>query len=691
MQVTVGAGHGCLLSAAGDVWCWGENKAGQLGDGFREPQPKPVKVASGVVSVAAGEGFTCAVEQGGRVRCWGALPEPMRGPDQAEVERACQAGEGGVECQWLAAAKALQARIPNKKRFRELMKQRQAAEARERSTPRVLSPPITNAVSIAAGGDSACALDRAGRATCFMYAAPGTSAHSIWGRERMAKPKLIRGVGRLVEVAPGALKTCGRTSAGKVFCWDEAEGPKEVTGISDATSLAMTIETACASLANGEVHCWPTRYDEAPKSVPGLRQVTELRGGGRKSFCALTKDRQIFCWGRLGSEWFAERGGSLELESPERIRGASGSTALAVGYGHACAMAPDGVRCWGSATRGALGDGTLAEATAPVAVSLGENAIDVAAAGSASCAVLASGQVRCWGAGYGQDATFGGEGAAIGLVPGVVGASRVFAGDQGACALVGGTITCWHHAERPRVARPVPTIADAIAVAPDSSTVSCAARASGETACWWGGGEPAPLPGVRDLVELAYGAYDWSCGRTKAGRMVCWSMPLHLPAAVLPAPKLAAIPNVGRAVSVTTTAFRACAARADGSVVCTGSMSTPHKLRKLTGFANVVQLDASNTGTIGSLLCARTRSGEALCQGWGRWGELGTGRFTPPPYPHVAPAKGIDDASDVAVGEHHACALRKTGEVWCWGSDTLGEVSGVARGVRRCARPIHRP
>jgi alpha-tubulin suppressor-like RCC1 family protein len=61
----------CALQA-GAVKCWGDNGAGQLGDGTKTTQPSPVGVALGGVAtdVALTRTHACAVVDGG-VKCWG--------------------------------------------------------------------------------------------------------------------------------------------------------------------------------------------------------------------------------------------------------------------------------------------------------------------------------------------------------------------------------------------------------------------------------------------------------------------------------------------------------------------------------------------------------------------------------------------------------------------------------------------
>jgi alpha-tubulin suppressor-like RCC1 family protein len=84
-DVVLGAWHACALvqsdvSIGGEVYCWGVNFVGQLGQGytngtFSKPEgsatPLLVKGLSNTTALYAGKYATCAVMSAQRVACWG--------------------------------------------------------------------------------------------------------------------------------------------------------------------------------------------------------------------------------------------------------------------------------------------------------------------------------------------------------------------------------------------------------------------------------------------------------------------------------------------------------------------------------------------------------------------------------------------------------------------------------------------
>jgi alpha-tubulin suppressor-like RCC1 family protein len=71
--LAVGVDHTCAIGTDQAVYCWGDNKYGELGDGTDADRAVPTKAAvSGqFVMVGAGNHLTCALEKSGAVWCWG--------------------------------------------------------------------------------------------------------------------------------------------------------------------------------------------------------------------------------------------------------------------------------------------------------------------------------------------------------------------------------------------------------------------------------------------------------------------------------------------------------------------------------------------------------------------------------------------------------------------------------------------
>jgi alpha-tubulin suppressor-like RCC1 family protein len=72
-DLAVSTSHTCALVDAGDLYCFGSNYFGELGDGTTDNSKRALKVPSisGATHVATGAEVSCAVVAGGGVSCWG--------------------------------------------------------------------------------------------------------------------------------------------------------------------------------------------------------------------------------------------------------------------------------------------------------------------------------------------------------------------------------------------------------------------------------------------------------------------------------------------------------------------------------------------------------------------------------------------------------------------------------------------
>ena len=132
-------------------------------------------------------------------------------------------------------------------------------------------------------------------------------------------------------------------------------------------------------------------------------------------------------------------------------------------------------------------------------------------------------------------------------------------------------------------------------------------------------------------------------------------------------------------VEITVGHDHQCVRTAMGTVQCWGSnhsgqlgnastttTQTPQTVVGLPGPA--VRVDAGVGAT-----CAIVSGGALYCWGNNQFGQLGVGNFNNASI--ASPVQGLSSGViDVAVGDHHTCAILAGGTVRCWGFDSSGQV-----------------
>lgn len=356
------ATHSCALLAAGGVRCWGDNTQGKLGIGVTGHR----NVATAVVglgdatAISVGSGHGCAATRGG-ARCWGDNDWVQLGNGDMG------AYDDGVESNALA--------------------------------PVGVTGLGAGAIGVAAAGRHSCAVTAAGALACWGTENIGELGNgdqdnfgpNVW----YASPQPVGGLGSGVVAVSGYWKhSCALTGAGDVYCWGENVAGKIGDGSTDnayvatpvsglggaAVSIAVGENHSCAALGTGAVKCWgandfgqlgigaPDGNDHpSPETVPGLAAVVAVAAGGDNT-CALTSTGAMKCWGR--NDWGQLGNGDDNYDhqsSPVDVVGlGSGVVAMSVGgsgsgvlpRAHSCAVLDSGeARCWGYGNQGQLGDG----------------------------------------------------------------------------------------------------------------------------------------------------------------------------------------------------------------------------------------------------------------------------------------------------------------------------------------------
>src|SRR4249919_1841539 len=355
------------------------------------------------------------------------------------------------------------------------------------------------------------------------------------------------------------------------------------------------------------------------------------------------------------------------------------SSLIATGSYHTCARAANGtVRCWGDNSSAELGVGTTAPRAAPVQVSgLGGGIQAVAAKGLYTCALTATGTVRCWGdnsRGQLGDGTTAQRRTPV-AVTGLASTVRSIAtGNLHTCALTtAGAVLCWG--------------SNAYGQLGDGTTTQ---RLT-----------PVPVAGLGSGVRSIAAGGDHTCAVTTAGAVFCWGDNIagqlgdgtraqrNMPVAVS---------GVSSGVqSIALGYYHSCALSTAGAVSCWGYNAVGALGDGSTGDANNDRLTPVAAVGLGSGVreiaagyehsCAVTTAGAMLCWGWNVHGQLGdnttTNRLTP------VPVAGLSSGVQaLAGGVYHTCAMTTADAVYCWGSNALMQLGDGTTTERLTPVPV---
>ncbi|HMN07617.1 MAG TPA: Ig-like domain-containing protein [Gemmatimonadaceae bacterium] len=251
-SVTVGGAHACAISTTDTAYCWGADASGQLGDARRINSTTPIPLAVGFETfkwsrLSAGESHTCGVSTSGSAYCWG---ENSSG----------QLGNGAV--------------------------------APIADTPQSVAGGVTF-TEISAGGRHTCGIATGGDLYCWgandsLQLGTSTAPNVVSNT-----PLLVPGISNVVQVSAGANHTCAIVQGGQAYCWGSASWGQVGNG---ATSGIVA----------------------SPAQVSGAQQFRSISAGLRHS-CGIDTSNTSWCW---GSNVFGALGNELQAAvraTPQRV------------------------------------------------------------------------------------------------------------------------------------------------------------------------------------------------------------------------------------------------------------------------------------------------------------------------------------------------------------------------------------
>ncbi|MDF2696694.1 MAG: regulator of chromosome condensation [Labilithrix sp.] len=339
---------------------------------------------------------------------------------------------------------------------------------------------------------------------------------------------------------------------------------------------------------------------------------------------------------------------------------------LATAGSSTCARLSDGtVKCWGGDDYGQLGRGPIDGGYDPVPMPVSGLAkvTQLSAGTDAYCATLEDGSVKCWGKNEsGQLGYVDESGATSSNVPVTVGGlpkvRSAFIGDGLACAaLETGDAMCWGNSSFGRI----PALVDASVGAQPPTKIDLGGRVLTSIA-----------PGRSAVVALAEDGSLLSWG--KRSRPASWEVTtLGREASVDPASP-AELPSPERASLLAGWGENACAASNGGALRWGGLQGftgpvTPAPVTFGTG-AKVQWVSIAEGGQF----CAILNDETARCLGDNVYGQLGTGNYDRTILIPVKVSEMPAKPARVVTSAYHACAILETGAVLCWGTNTRGQL-----------------
>lgn len=338
-SVSAGDVHTCAIRKGGELYCWGRDVEGQVGDGANPnpaTSPRRIGTLNDWARVAGGRDHTCAIRTSGKLYCWGS-------------DSSGQLGDGNTSS---------------------------TADAPKRIGT------LDDWSKVDSGYAHSCGIRKNGKLYCWGSNADGQIGDH--GASSTADaPKRVGTGADWNSVSTGREHTCGIRQNGKLYCWggddkrqvgdganpDPALYPRRIGSLDDWATVSAGEYHTCAIRKSGKLYCWGFdnfgQVGEGQTTIPldvpvhiGSLDDWATVAAGNNHTCGARKNGKLYCWGwnsdnQLGDE------GSGTASAPRRIGALDDWASLSGGRAHTCGIRKGGsLYCWGRDTEGQVGDGT---------------------------------------------------------------------------------------------------------------------------------------------------------------------------------------------------------------------------------------------------------------------------------------------------------------------------------------------
>jgi len=489
---------------------------------------------------------------------------------------------------------------------------------------------------------------------------------------------------------------------------------------------------ACAIRSDKTMWCWGLNTSGQvgtgtgdvlflrPAAAGSASDWTRVSAGGSFT-CGLSSAGKIFCWGTNGSGQIGDGTAVTALTPTPVMGGVSDWIALDSGANHTCAIRAGGeISCWGTNTRGQIGDGTTTTALQPTAVVTGPWS-QVSVGSEFTCAVRGDHTLWCWGLGSSRQLGNGlTTNSSVPVQEKTLATTwaSVTAGNAFACGVkLDGTRWCWGTNSLGQASDGTTTLLaqpTQVGVEADWTTLdagdfaACGLRAPGALWCWGDGstGQTAQ-PGDESpkLGSVKVGAgLDWTavssglrfaCG-IHAGKLSCWGSASRSALGLGYASDRTEPTFVGDATDFQSLAVQmddGCAIHKTGELSCWGRNAFGHlgdgtmvsraapvtvgagKLWQRVALGRTHTCGIASDNNVNGLYCWGTEGNQELGNGVAVLNQLTPTLVSATPG-NTSPWK------ELVAGLNHTCARREDGTIWCWGRNTQGQLGDATTTVR---------
>lgn len=572
----------------------------------------------------------------------------------------------------------------------------QGPKERVSSSPVIVYVADSDWEQVSAGGSHNCAIKKDGRLFCWGRGDLGQLGDGT-DSDSLVPVQESTAATDWTQVSAGHLHTCAMKSDGGLFCWGGGSRGELGDG-TDSGSLVPVQEATfatdwiwvtagrthtCAVKSSGRLFCWgegrngALGNDSDSNSLVPVQESTAatdwiMVSAGNDHTCAVKSNGRLFCWGDGRNGVHSDDSDSDSLVPVQERTAASDWEKVSVGVYHTCAIKTDGrLFCWGYNHSGELGDNSTLDSPVPVQESTASTDWDEVSVRRNTYAVKKDGRLFCWG--FHTSHTLGTYSSSDSPVPiqestGASDWSQISVGDWHSCAVkTGGQIFCWGSGESGELGNNATTGSlvpvQEYTAAYDWIQVSvgglhtCALKNNGKIFCWGeddGSGSVEPNNSVPTLVNTA--AYDW--------------------------------------VQVSAGSYYTCALNGDGKIFCWGDNSggvfgnntTTSSLVPVQGALAATEWAEVETSG-GFVTCAIDTDGRLFC--WGNSSDIvleGTDSVSSillPVEEATSATNWVHVSIGVSLGRIHVCGLKADGALFCWGTNTLGELGNDSRSLSR--------